>query len=193
MTMIAARGARGRRSRFGGRLGYLALLLMLGLPAAAYAAPPDLQTPAPVIYLADNLDEQDRLGWCIDTVGRGYGERLHAHSCKPRGGDVQFRYDEAARRIASATFKGKCAALLKPAAAGVTLGLLDCAENAAPQVFDYDAASMEFRPGGDPTLCLVAGAASRSAGPYMSRDLALAPCASTGAKFKQWRIRKARP
>ena len=170
-----------------------AVLLLLSLPATAYAAPPDLKTPAPVIYLADNLDEQDRLGWCIDTRGRGFSDRLHTHSCKPRGGDVQFRYDEAARRIASATFTGKCAALLKPAAAGVTLGLLDCAKDARAQVFDYDAASMEFRPGGDPTLCLAAGAAGRSAGPYMSRDLALAPCASTDSKFKQWRIRKARP
>ena len=193
MTMIAPRSARRRRSRFGGRLGYLALFLMLGLPAATHAEPPELQTPAPVIYLADNLDEQDKLGWCIDTRGRGFSDRLHTHSCKPRGGDVQFRYEEAARRIASATFTGKCAALLKPAGAGVTLGLLDCEENAAGQVFDYDAASMEFRPGADPTLCLAAGAASRSAGPYMSRDLALAPCASTGAKLKQWRIKQARP
>ncbi len=193
MKTIAAISARWRRSGFGGRLGYLALLLLLGLPAAAHAAPPDLKTPAPVIYLADNLDEQDGLGWCIDTRGRGFSDRLHAHSCKPRGGDVQFRYDEAARRIASATFSGKCAALLKPAAAGVTLGLLDCAKDAEGQVFDYDAASMEFRPGADPTLCLAAGAASRSAGPFMSRDLALAPCASAGAKFKQWRIKKAKP
>ncbi|MCY4382137.1 MAG: hypothetical protein OXE44_03180 [Nitrospinae bacterium] len=174
-------------------LACVALLLLLGLPAAAYAAPPDLRTPAPVIYLADNLDEQDGLGWCIDTRGRGFSDRLHAHSCKPRGGDVQFRYDEAARRIASATFIGKCAALLAPAAAGVTLGLLDCAKDASGQVFDYDGAAMEFRPDGDKTLCLVAGAASRSAGPYMSRGLGLAPCASTGAKFKQWRIKKARP
>lgn len=202
MVTIAIRGTCKQRSAPRGRLGnastaktlaYAALLLLLGLTSAPYAAPPDLQTPAPVIYLADNLDEQDRLGWCIDTVGRGYGERLHAHSCKPRGGDVQFRYDEAARRIASATFSGKCAALLKPAAAGVTLGLLDCAKDAAAQVFDYDAAAMEFRPGADATLCLVAGAAGRSAGPFMSRDLVLAPCASTGAKFKQWRIKKARP
>ena len=193
MTMIAATSAQRRRSIFGGRFCYVALLLMLGLPAAAYAEPPDLKTPAPVIYLADNLDEQDKLGWCIDTRGRGFSDRLHAHSCKPRGGDVQFRYEEAARRIASATFSGKCAALLKPAAAGVTLGLLDCAKDAKGQIFDYDAASMEFRPGADATLCLAAGAASRSAGPFMSRDLALTPCASTGAEFKQWRIKKARP
>ena len=96
-------------------------LLMLCSPMAAYSAPPDLQTPAPVIYLADNLDEQDNLGFCIDTVGRGFSERLHAHSCKPRGGDVQFDYDR--RRIVSATYAGKCATLQAPAAAGVSLGI----------------------------------------------------------------------
>ena len=189
MTMIAATAARSAIKA----LAHLVFLLLLGLSAAAHAEPPDLRTPAPVIYLADNLDEQDGLGWCIDTRGRGFSERLHAHSCKPRGGDVQFRYDEAARRIASATFSGKCAALLAPAAAGVTLGLLDCAKDATGQLFEYDSAAMEFRPGADPALCLAAGAASRSAGPFMSRDLALAPCASTDAKFKQWRIKKARP
>jgi hypothetical protein len=26
-----------------------------------------VQTPAPLIHLADNLDEPDKLGWCIDT------------------------------------------------------------------------------------------------------------------------------
>lgn len=166
-----------------------AVLLLLLIPMAAHAAPPDLKTPAPVIYLADNLDEKDKLGWCIDTVGRGFGERLHAHSCKPRGGDVQFRYDKDARRIASATYAGKCATLTAPPAAGVSLGLVDCSKDSAAQDFDYDGGTMEFRPGGDGTLCLAAGAASRSAGPYMSRNLELAPCASTGAALKQWRIK----
>ena len=193
MTMIATIASHLCAALAVKSLSYLMLLLPLALPAAAHAEPPELRTPAPVIYLADNLDEQDKLGWCIDTRGRGFSDRLHAHSCKPRGGDVQFRYEEAARRIASATFSGKCAALIAPAAAGVTLGLVDCAKNATGQLFDYDAAAMEFRPGADRALCLVAGAASRSAGPFMSRDLALSPCASTGAKFKQWRIKKARP
>ena len=164
------------------------LLLLLCIPTAAYSASPDLQTPAPVIYLADNLDEQDNLGFCIDTVGRGFGERLHAHSCKPRGGDVQFLYDKAARRIASATYAGKCATLTAPAAAGVSLGLLDCSKDSAAQVFDYDAEAMEFRPGANRGLCLVVGAASRTAGPFMSRSLDLAPCAATDAARKQWRI-----
>ena len=48
------------------------LLLCLILPFAVQADPPAIRTPAPVIYLADNLDEQDKLGWCIDTKGRGF-------------------------------------------------------------------------------------------------------------------------
>ena len=59
----------------------------------SYRTPPELQTPEPVIYLADNIDEQDALGWCIDTLGRGWSEQLQTHSCKPQGGDVQFAYD----------------------------------------------------------------------------------------------------
>ena len=166
-----------------------AALALSCVAAPAGAEPPALKTPAPVIYLADNLDEQDRLGWCIDTVGRGFGERLHAHSCKPRGGDVRFAYDAASRRIVSATFAGKCTTLTAPAAAGVQLGLVDCSKDSARQSFDYDGKALAFRPGGDPTLCLAAGASSRSAGPFMSRDLELAPCASTDARLIQWRIK----
>lgn len=171
----------------------MAVLLLSTIPLSAHAAAPDLQTPAPVIYLADNLDEQDNLGFCIDTVGRGFGERLHAHSCKPRGGDVQFQYDASARRIASATYSGKCAMLTAPAAAGVSLGLVDCSKDSGGQTFDYDVGAMEFRPGADGNLCLVSGGASRTAGPFMSRSLELAPCASTEARFKRWRIKTALP
>ena len=154
-----------------------------------HAEPPDLKTPAPVIYLAENLDEKDGLGYCIDTVGRGFGERLHAHSCKPRGGDVQFAYDAASRRILSATFSGKCATLMAPAVAGVSLGLVDCSTESAEQAFDYDSDAMVFRPGGDRALCLAVGATSRSAGPFMALDLLVVPCRSTDAKYTQWRIR----
>lgn len=177
--------ARARPATAGG----IAVLGMLCVPVWAEAGPPSLQTPAPVIYLADNLDEQDRLGYCIDTVGRGFGEKLHAHSCKPQGGDVQFAYDAASRRIASAAFAGKCATLTAPAAAGISLGLVDCSKDSPEQSFDYDGGALAFRPGGDPALCLAVGAASRSAGPYMSRDLGLAPCASTDARYRQWRVK----
>ena len=153
---------------------------------AAAAAEPDLKTPAPVIYLADNLDEKDNLGWCIDTVGRGLSDRLHAHSCKPRGGDVQFRFDGKTGQIQSATFDGKCAELLNAASSGVKMGLLDCGGEG--QAFTFDADSGEFRPKSDASLCLVVGANGRSAGPFMSRDLMLESCASTDPKFKRWVI-----
>ncbi|NRB29925.1 MAG: hypothetical protein HRU27_04945, partial [Rhizobiaceae bacterium] len=77
--------------------GFALFTSVAGVPALA--ADPDLKTPSPVIYLADNLDEKDNLGWCIDTVGRGLSDRLHAHSCKPRGGDVQFKFDAQTGQI----------------------------------------------------------------------------------------------
>ena len=111
-------------------LGYC-WLLVFGLlwsltPMSLQSGAPDVRTPEPVIYLADNLDEKDSLGWCIDTVGKGFSERLHAHSCKPRGGDVQFDYQETTYRIVSVTFTGKCATFTSPTTAGVTLRLLSC-------------------------------------------------------------------
>ncbi len=159
---------------------------------SAHGAPPNLQTPEPVIYLADNLDEQDKLGWCIDTVGRGFSDRLHAHSCKPRGGDVQFYYNSALHQIVSATFSGKCATLSSSAATGVSLGLVDCSASSTKQLFDYNKQTSEFRPQGDHTLCLVVGKASRSAGPFMSRKLQLATCNSTDAKYRKWRAKGGR-
>ena len=168
-------------------LGTLSWPLLAAIPVVA--APPELQTPAPVIYLADNMDEQDALGWCIDTQGRGWSEQLHTHSCKPEGGDVQFAYNGEMRRIVSVEFPGKCATLRGEAAAGVSFDLLDCSSGSAAQSFSYDAGALEFRPEGDTSLCIAAGAQSRAAGPYMSRDLVLAPCASTDAALKQWVVK----
>lgn len=55
-------------------------VLLVPVSVSAVAAPPELQTPEPVIYLADNIDEKDALGWCIDTLGRGWSEQLQTHS-----------------------------------------------------------------------------------------------------------------
>lgn len=165
------------------------LSLLLLATASAIGAPPELQTPEPVIYLADNIDEQEALGWCIDTLGRGWSEQLQTHSCKPDGGDVQFAYDSEARRIVSVEFPGKCATLNESADAEVAFDLLDCAATSAAQSFIYDAESLEFMLESDPDLCLAAGAESRTAGPYMARDLVLAPCASTEAALKQWVVK----
>ncbi len=62
----------------------------------AYAESPVIKSATPIIYLADNLDEKDKLGWCIDTEGRGFAESLQAHSCKPhadKANDTQFSFD----------------------------------------------------------------------------------------------------
>lgn len=159
-------------------------MLVFSMPASA--AEPDMKTPSPVIYLADNLDEKDNLGWCIDTQGRGFSDRLHAHSCKPRGGDVQFLFAADSRQIRSATFDNKCAELLDDAAAGVKLGLLDCDAANARQQFSFDAATGTFTAEQDNALCLSVGDASRSAGPFMSRDLHLTACAATDTSLKRW-------
>jgi len=173
-----------------GKISWLAALLLSSLVTLpANAAAPQLQTPAPVIYLADNMDEKDELGWCIDTLGRGWSEQLQTHSCKPQGGDVQFSYDEETRQIESVEFPGKCATLHEAAAAGVSFDLLDCSATSAAQLFSYNAGTLEFMPEGDGSLCIAAGAASKSAGPFMSRDLELAPCASTDASLKQWVVK----
>ncbi|WP_298815877.1 ricin-type beta-trefoil lectin domain protein [uncultured Roseibium sp.] len=164
-------------------------VLTLATVHTATAAPPDLKTPAPVIYLADNLDENQNLGFCIDTVGRGLSDRLHAHSCKPQGGDVQFLFLADTGKIKSATFENLCAELLAPAAAGVTLGLLPCSDNPM-QAFAYDPGKQEFQPQGTSDLCLASPGDTRSAGPFVSRDLALANCASTPPAQKQWVIRE---
>jgi len=166
-----------------------ALLLSSLVTLSANAATPELQTPAPVIYLADNIDEKDELGWCIDTLGRGWSEQLQTHSCKPQGGDVQFSYNKETRQIMSVEFPGKCATLHEAAAAGVSFDLLDCSSTSADQLFIYNAETLEFIPEGDRSLCIAAGAESRTAGPFMSRNLELAPCASTDARFKQWVVK----
>ncbi len=114
---------------------------------------------------------------------------LQTHSCKPQGGDVQFAYDKETRQIASVEFPSKCATLHEPAAAGVSFDLLDCSSTSAEQLFIYNAEASEFMPERDPGLCVAAGAASQAAGPFMSRILELAPCASTDARLKQWVIK----
>jgi hypothetical protein len=172
------------------RLLGVSLLAPLLVTFPAHADAPELQTPAPVIFLADNIDEKDELGWCIDTLGRGWSEQLQAHSCKPRGGDVQFSYNEETRQIESAEFPGKCATLHGEIVAGASFDLLDCSPESAEQRFIYDAEALEFRPESDGNLCIAAGAESKSAGPFMSRVLELAPCESTDAILKQWVVKE---
>ncbi len=160
------------------------VIVLAAVTTAAFAAPPNLKTPNPVIYLADNLDEADGLGFCLDTMGRGLSDRLHVHSCKPQGGDVQFRFDEAGR-IISVAFPDLCAEITSTDPKTVEFQLNTCSD-APLQRFTYDDASGEIRVGEDQALCLAAGNISKSAGPFQSRDLMLGDCTSTNGKLKTW-------
>ena len=150
--------------------------------------PPILQTPSPVIYLADNLDEKDQLGYCIDTRGRGFNEELHAHSCKPRGGDVQFSYNKETLQICSVEFTGYCIEMPGGASKGMSLRLVDSDTSSSDQKFIYNEDSGEFVPEEDLTLCLAVGETSAAAGIYMSRSLTLEISSETDVKLKQWVI-----
>ena len=152
------------------------------------ANPPILQTPSPVIYLADNLDEQDQLGYCIDTRGRGFNEELHVHSCKPRGGDVQFFYNKETLQICSVEFTGYCLEMPGGASKGMSLRLVESDSSSSDQRFIYSEDSGEFLPEDDLTLCLAAGETSAAAGMYMSRSLTLELSSETDVKLKQWVI-----
>ncbi len=167
----------------------LALFLSCAFGATVQAEPPNVQTPSPVIHLADNLDEPDRLGWCIDTQGRGYSDNLHVHSCKPQGGDVQFRFDAQSGQIASVAFDGKCVERIAAADPATPFGLRDCADGASEQRFDFDPQTGRITPGDAPGECLAAGGESRQAGPFLSRDLTLAVCETADPTRATWGVR----
>lgn len=170
---------------------YMTLLLagFLLSCVSALAVEPDLKTPSPVIYLADNLDENQNLGWCIDTVGRGYNDKLHAHSCKPQGGDVQFTFLEDTGQIQSVAFPDKCVTVIDQSNAQIPLGLEDCdiGEQAQQFVVTSDAGLIKLNL--DDAICVGVGAQSRSAGPFMSRDLIIENCENLSPERKQWMVR----
>ena len=149
---------------------------------------PIIQTPTPVIHLADNLDEPDQLGWCIDTRGNGFNENLHAHSCKASGGDVQFTYDEATRQLCSAEFGGFCIEMSGGPVEGMSLILVTSDANSSDQKFIYNEDSGEFRPEADTNLCLAVGSTSSAAGIYVSRTLTLERSSEIDEGRKKWVI-----
>lgn len=165
-----------------------AATLGLGIAQPAYAEAPSIQTKGAIIHLADNLQEEAKLGWCIDTDGRDLTDLLHAHSCKPNGDDVLFSYAADTGMISSATYENKCMAYNAPENAANPFGLIDCDASAPNQKFAYDAETMEMHLGSDATQCLTVSPVIDNAGPYQSRDLILASCDSLESSFKQWVI-----
>ncbi|MEP6017218.1 MAG: RICIN domain-containing protein [Paracoccaceae bacterium] len=159
------------------------------LTQPALAEAPNIQTKGAIIHLADNLQEEAKLGWCIDTDGRDLTDLLHAHSCKPSGNDVLFSYATDTGMIASVTYKNKCMAFNAPENAVNPFGLVECDNSASDQKFLYDAEAMEMRLDTDPTKCLTVAPVIDEAGPFQSRDLILASCDSLEPSFKQWIVR----
>lgn len=74
------------------------------------------------------------------------------------------------------------------AAVATDLGLVDCAANDLAQRFSYAHELGTISPDALPAQCITAGATSRSAGPFMSRDLLLADCAETPSELTRWII-----
>ena len=149
---------------------------------------PIIQTPSPVIHLADNLDEQDQLGYCIDTRGNGFNEELHSHSCKASGGDVQFVYDNETLQICSVEFTGFCIEMSGGPIEGMSLSLVESLTDSPEQKFIYDLDNGEFRAEADTSFCLTVGDTSAAAGIYMFRTLTMELSAEIEQKFKTWVI-----
>ncbi|MGP6089916.1 hypothetical protein [Antarctobacter jejuensis] len=163
--------------------------MSLAFPQLSLAEAPGIKTAGPVIHLAENLDEEAMLGWCIDTEGRGLSDQLHAHSCKPTGDDVLFTYAAESGRIQSATYDGMCMVYTAPDNVENPFGLVACDEQDPKQAFAYDATSMEMRLAADPAQCVTVSATIDDAGPFQSRDLILAACDELDPSFKQWVVK----
>ena len=159
------------------------------LPQASFAETPAIKTLGPVIHLADNLNEEAKLGWCIDTDGRELTNLLHAHSCKPSGDDVLFTFAPDTGMIGSATYEGLCMAHNDPENSVNPFGLISCDDADPAQRFAYDTQSMEIHLASDSTQCVTVAATIDNAGPFQSRDLIPAACDSLEPSFKQWVIK----
>lgn len=163
--------------------------LSLILPQASFAEAPTIKTVGPIIHLADNLNEEAKLGWCLDTDGRDLTDLLHAHSCKPTGNDVLFSYSPETGMIESATYAGLCMAYNDPDNAVNPFGLITCDAKDAAQIYAYNEDSMEIHLATDTSQCLTVAETIDNAGPFQSRDLILAACDGLDPAFKQWVVR----
>ncbi|KZL05412.1 Ricin-type beta-trefoil lectin domain protein [Pseudovibrio axinellae] len=155
---------------------------------SVWAEAPQLKTPSPAIYLSDNLGEPQDLGWCIDTLGRGYAENLQAHSCKPQGGDVQFAYSPETNLISSVPYAGKCMSL-RAAPTPTAFSLEDCDLTQDAQKFVYTSTNGQISPAADVNKCVAVGEEIRQAGPFSSRDLDLVDCNDVAQERSAWTIR----
>ena len=179
---------------------YLNRLMLAGLlgmlfATSANAEAPTVPTAAPYIVLSDNHDEPNGYGFCLDTVGRGKGDRLHSHSCKPTqadrprdfpNNDTRFSYDQETGRIESYPFEGFCMQLLV-ASPRTDFALLECSDH-PHQKFIYSNEDRTIRMNEDPERCVSVADSTVPAGPWVKRLLALEDCDDVAPSLREWTI-----
>ena len=154
-----------------------------------------LGVQTPYLRIDDNLEEPENVGFCIDL--RGWNpvrfEDAQAHSCKPSGGRAGGGSDEefeprGGAIVGRADADGHCLqAKSATADSGVDVPLCDASEPL--QRFSWQATTGTLRlEATTPTLCLGVGASLRAANTFWARDLILAECGTTDARYIKWRI-----
>ena len=167
--------------------------IVAGVSTLAWSDAPDVPSDTPFIVLADNLDEPNGYGFCLDTAGRGQSDFMQAHSCKPAvkddagnptPNDTQFTYDSDNTRVESVAFPGYCMQVLMSTYTTV-LALLDCDDHPR-QKFAMSSEDNTLRMMEDPTLCVAVTSETIEAGPWSRRDVVLVSCDETEDALKQW-------
>jgi len=172
----------------------LFLSLFLVFSGAVLAEKPSVPTEAPYIVLAQNLDEPNGYGFCLDTYGPGQSELMQTHSCKPKtkegtprnnsGHDVRFEYNSDTKQVSSYAFEGQCMQVLV-ATGKSEFGLLDCSDH-PHQKFVYEEKDSTLRLDADQNYCVAVVSETQEAGPWVKRPLTLVECGETEQFLKQW-------
>ena len=152
-----------------------------------------LGVQTPYLRIDDNLQEPENVGFCIDLRGwKPVGfENAQAHSCKPTGGRAGGGTDEefeprGGAIVGRADADGHCLQA-KSATAGSGVDVPQCDASEPLQRFSWQATTGTLRLEAT-TLCLGVGAILRAANTFWARDLILAECGITEAKYITWRI-----
>jgi len=157
------------------------------------------------VSLTADLDEPDKLGFCIDIKGFGSGincDSLQAHSCKPTAADTQFEYHSATKALRSVNYDSNCdvtssandracVVVSSDLVDGASLGLTLCDDSSEKQTFEAKQSNggYELRAGGALTgLCLAVSDTTRIANSYVARNLIITDCLSTDTNLQIWTV-----
>jgi len=167
--------------------------ILLCAATSALANTPKVPSDAPYIVLADNVDEPNGYGFCLDTAGRGMSDFMQSHSCKPAAkddagnptpNDTQFLFDAKNMRVESVAYPGVCMQVLI-SRYSTAFALLDCSEHIR-QKFIYSPKDKTLVMEEDQAMCVSVVSVREAAGPWSRRELALTSCVETEDALKQW-------